>query len=66
MIWKEECWLTKLPQLDSYKELCGRIADSYHNMESTLRYFPQCGAYNLNFPYCGNYHVDFHYVERMV
>ena len=28
-------------------------------MERTLRYFSQCGKYNLNFPHCGNYNVDF-------
>ena len=36
-----------------------RNTDSVHNMKSTLRYFAQCGKYNLNFPHCVNYNVDF-------
>ena len=37
------------------QEFCGRKA--FHDMESTLCYFPQCEKYNLNFSHCGN--VDF-------
>ena len=41
------------------KECCESNTDSFHDIESTLWYFPQCGKYNLNFPHCGNYNVDF-------
>ena len=60
-MWKAETMLTKLKKLN---ELCGRSADSFHNMESTLWYFSKCGKYNLNFPYCGNYNVDFPLCEK--
>ena len=38
------------------QEFFGRKA--FHDMESTLWYFPQCGKYNLNFLHWGNYIVD--------
>ena len=41
------------------KECCGRNADIFHNMESTLWYFAQCEKSNLIFPPFGNYNVDF-------
>ena len=41
------------------KEFCGSNTDSFHDIENTLWYFPQCGKYNLSFPHCGNYNVDF-------
>ena len=41
------------------KEFCGSNTDGFHDIASTLWYFPQCGMYNLKFPHCGNYNVDF-------
>ena len=45
-------WMVTLKKLTWF---IGRNANSFHNVESTLWYFPQCGKYNLNFPHCENY-----------
>ena len=33
--------------------------DNFHNVESTLWYYPQYGKYNLNLLNCRNHNVDF-------
>ena len=43
----------------SWKLTFGKNTDSFHNVEGTLWYLPQCGKCNLIFPHCGNYNVDF-------
>ena len=40
-------------------QFCGRNTDSFHNKESILWYFPQCGNYNVNFPLQGKNGLKF-------
>ena len=55
-MWKKYSkWLAmRIVTVKKLNRFCGRNANSFHNVVTSLWYIPQCEKYNLNVPHCGN------------